>query len=72
MWGIAVWFTDVGPGIVVWFHHTAHPTCSLFLCSVKPVSNTLQSTCFCALYTSEQHPYMQPCFCALFASEQHP
>ena len=37
--GIAVWFTEVGPGIVVWVHHSAFcdgaPRCSLFQCFVN-------------------------------------
>ena len=28
MWGIAVWFTDVEPGIAVWFHPIALMTAS--------------------------------------------
>ena len=44
MLGIAVWFTDVEPGIAVWFYPTALmtgliPTCTLF-------------------QSSEQYPYI--------------
>ena len=51
-------FTDVGPGIFVWFRHTD--------------DDILHAACFCALYTSEHHPYVQLVSVLLFASEQHP
>ena len=44
MLGIAVWFTDVEPGIAVWFPPTTLMTGSI--------------PCFSALHTSEQHPYI--------------
>ena len=52
----------VGPGIVVWFHHTGfrddilHPAC---LCPVNHEAASLHEACFCALFASEQHPYMK-------------
>ena len=63
MLGIAVWFTDVGPGIAVWFHPTtlmtgSIPTCSLFQCFVYQRAASLHAACFSALYVSEQHPYI--------------
>ena len=34
------------------------PTCSLFLCFVYQWAPSLHAACFCALFASEQHPYI--------------
>ena len=38
--------------------HNSIPTCTLFQCFVNQWAASLHAACFCALFTSEQHPYI--------------